>query len=295
MSVRLILSPISPKGLNSLLTTARMANLARSSRMKNIVNIHTAQNISKLPESGQAVITTNQAFNYWFVKDGKITTNALFNNLLEPTYKDDPFSSFTPLKYDGQDWDNGAAYTYDHESVFKAVSGDGLGHKLAVCNDKNYEYYMFAQLLNLAGLIDTKTSTLSISLVPTECKHFVCFIPSNEAITKALADIPGCSGLTVTDGVLSGKVSTTNKPKLATWLRQYFVNDQMNSLTAYPYEGSECNGKFYNVDGDLMTIDTSNGVRISNDNGSAVASKKFYQLPFAFPDGCFQLMEDIIK
>lgn len=266
-----------------------------SGSMKNIVNMHTAQNISSLPTSGQAVVTTNQAFNYWYVKDGKITTNALFNNLLEPTYKGDPFSSFAPLKYEGHDWDNGAAYTYDYESVFKAVSGDGLVHKLAVCNDKNYEYYMFAQLLNLAGLVDTKTNTLSVSLVPAECAHFICFIPTNEAIAAALSQIPGCTGLTVTDGVLSGKVSTTNKPKLATWLRQYFVNDQMNSLTAYPYQGSECHGKFYNVDGDLMTIDTSNGVKISNDNGSAVASKKYHQLPFAFPDGCFQLMDDVIK
>lgn len=268
-----------------------------SGSMLSMVNMHTAANISQLNTAGKQVIQTNVAYNYWFVNDGKITTNAMFNQQIEPSYKGSPFVEFHNITNNGSTWDNGSAYSYDAESVFKAASGDGLAHKLSVCNDKNYSYYLFAQLLQKAGLA---TDGLSTSIIPTEDTRFIVFIPTNDAITENLKSIPGCSGMSISNGTLNGTLTTTNKALLATYLRSYFITSIMNTITTYPYPGSVCKGIFYTTGSYKMNI-SDNGSQLSvnftnaNSNNSVNVNSKYYNLPFAFNDGCFHLIDGILK
>ena len=268
-----------------------------SGAMRDIVNIHTATNVASLPSSGTAVIETNTAYNYWFIDNGRITTNALFNEQLEPTYDGDPFVAFHPIQNNGKNWDNGSSYSYDAEAIFQPASGDGLARRLAVCNDKNFSYYMFAQLLQKAGL--TEGNALSNSILPTEDTRFICFVPTNDAIIANLTDIPGCSKLSVKDGTLDGSVTGTNKNQLAAYLRSYFITSTMNSFTSYPYLGSSCKGEFYTTGTEKMQIE-DNGAALSvrfNAEGSTFVqvNNQYHYLPFAFSDGCFHLIDGVLK
>lgn len=269
------------------------------STMLDIVNMHSAPNISSLPESGTKVVETNVAYNYWFVHDGKITSNSMFNDQLNPNYTGTPFVAFHKITNDGNDWLNGSSYSYDSPQLYKAVSGDGLAHMLAVGNDKNYKYYLFAQLMKKAGLIDG--TAIDESILPTEDTRFICFIPTNDAIKENIKKIPGCSSLSVTtSGTISGNVSGNNKSKLAAYLRNYFITSTMNSFTTYPYVGSTCKGEFFTTGSYKMNI-SDDGTKLSvkfvgadQDNTVDVNSEYFY-LPFAFTDGCFHLIDGILQ
>lgn len=276
-------------------------------RKQSIVNIHTAQNIGELKATGIQVVPTNAAFNYWYVRDGKITTNALFNEQLRPGYTGSPFVDFHEIPGTAAvtanagtvaPWDNGRAYSYDATMLFCEASGDGLEHLLAVGNDKNYEYYLFSQLLQKAGLIDTKTGKMPS--LAADGLRLIAFVPTNESIKAAISRIPGCSALTIADDyTLSGTVSATNKTLLANYLRQYFISSLMNSFTSYPYPGSECKGAFLAMSGETLII-TDNGTTLSikKDGVDAVpvaVSAKYDSLPFAYTDGCMQFIDGILE
>lgn len=262
--------------------------------MKNMTDMHIAQNVKELVSTGTQVVATSAAYNYWFVKDGRITTNALFNQQLEPTYTGDPFVDLHPILNDGHAWDNGSSYTYDASSLFEKSSGDGIGHYLAVCQDKNYSYYMFAQLLQKAGLV----SGSDLSLVVSGGERYIVFAPTNAAITEHLSEIPGCSKLTVNDGTLSGTLSANDKASLSKYLLQYFVSALMNSFTDYPFLGSSCKGEFYSSGSEKLVI-TDNGQKLSvgfASSGKTVDVIPDYNyLPFAFGDGCLHFIDGILQ
>ena len=273
-------------------------NMSKNS-MLSIVNMHTAANVSSLPESGTTAVATNVAFNYWYVHDGGITTNALFNQQLNPEYSGTPFVKF----HNAGKWSNGTSYTYDSPSLFTAVSGDGLAHVLAVGNDKNYQYYLFSQLLKKAGLTQTdskKGATLSTSILATDATRFMCFAPTNEAIKKHIKEMPGCASLSVgADGTIKGVVAGTNKTKLAAYLRSYFITSDMNSFTTYPYPGSSAKGQFYTTGNYKMDIhDNGSSLSVSftnaTKNNTVEVSPKYYYLPFAFNDGCLHFIDGIL-
>ena len=263
--------------------------------MLDLVNIHTASNINQLPTSGIQVIPTNTAFNYWFVRDGQITTNSLFNEQLTPGYTGSPYVDFHEVLMDGQPWDNGRAYTYDAPQLFAQSSGDGVAHLLAIGNDRNYEYYLFSQLLQKAGI----ASGASLTVAGVDIRNIV-FVPTNEAIRQNIGKIPGCSALKIDESYnVTGTVSTANKALLANYLRNYFVSSLMNTVASYPYPGSTCKGDFLTMSGQTLTI---------NDNGSTLSimldseaqksvpvSTKYDSLPFAFSDGCMQFIDDILE
>jgi uncharacterized surface protein with fasciclin (FAS1) repeats len=271
-----------------------------------IVNMHTAQGSVALGVRATEVYETNIAFNYWFVHDGKITTNARFNQQLNPAYEGNPFVSFKELKphfytgVEGADtWSNGMAYTYDSDDLFAEQSGDGLEHLLSVGNDKNYEYYLFAQLLQKAGLV----SGGAMPSLASEGNRMVVFVPTNEAIKAHLGSIPGCSSLSVADDyTLSGNITSNNKTLLANYLRNYFVSSLMNTITTYPYPGSPMHGTFLTMSGEKLVI--SNDGQTQQDNGTisvglqgaerVPVSSKYFCLPFAFSDGCMQLIDGIL-
>ncbi len=264
----------------------------------NFVNMHVAPNISSLPTSGTYVVQTNTSFNYWYMHDGKITTNTLFNQQLNPTYKASPWTNIAEITDNGSAWSNGRSYSYDAPAVFQPVSGDGLSHTLSVANDKTYDYYLFAQLLQKAGLVSD--GSLNTSILPSLDTRFIIFIPTNDAIIENIKSLPGCASLSVSsDGLILGSVLGANKSKLASYLRNYFITSTMNTFTAYPYVGSTCKGNFFTSGNYKMTI-SDNGSKISvHLNGSSLnnsvdVSNKYYGLPFVFTDGCFQFINGVL-
>lgn len=267
-----------------------------SGALKQITDMHVAQNVKELATTGIQVVSTNTAYNYWYVKDGKITTNALFNQQLEPSYAGDPFFTLHRITNNGKEWDNGNSYSYDAPFIFEKSSGDGLGHYLAVCNDKNYPYYMFAQLLKKAGLLDGVG--LSQTLAP-DGSRFIAFAPTNAAITASLADIPGCAKLSITDGTMSSNaLSSADKAELAKYLSQYFIHSLMNTFTDYPYIGSTCKGEFFSAGAKKLGItDTGSALKVgfvgSTTTVSVIADYDY--LPFAFNDGCLQFIDGILQ
>jgi len=261
---------------------------------RDIVNMHTAQNVSELKSEGTQVVETQSAFNYWYIHNGQITTNARFNEQLSPTYTGTPFVAFHEVTNNNEKWENGRSYAYDADDLFTQASGDGLEHLLAVGNDKNYEYYLFSQLLQKAGLV----SGGKMSSIFTEGERTIAFVPTNETIRQNIASIPGCKSLKVAnDYTLSGSVSATNKTLLANYLRNYFISSQMNTITSFPYPGSSCKGTFLNTSFSNLEID-DNGTTLSiglTDGKKVSVSQKYFCLPFAFNDGCMQFIEGILE
>ena len=266
-----------------------------ASTAQGIVNMHVAPNISELPtEQGKvAVIETNTPFNYWFVKDGEITTNVLFNQQLSPEYTGNPFVKFTPL-YEGS---NGQAYSYEGKELFRAGTGDGLERTLSICNDVNYPYYLFSQLLQKSGL--AVEGTMPTIIAPDS--RFIAFVPTNEAIKKSIADIPGASGLKIADDYrVSGSLNNTNKSKLAAYLRSYFISSILTPFAKYPYPGAGVQGEFVTFgDNTLKVVDNGEILQVNfadGENATPVNVVGDYgYLPFAYQDGCFHFIEDVLK
>ena len=71
----------------------------------------------------------------------------------------------------------------------------------------------------------------------------------------------------------------------------------MNSFTSYPYPGSDCKGTFLSMSGEnLSIIDNGETFSIQKDGANAIpVSTKYFGLPFAFSDGCMQLIDGIIE
>ena len=62
----------------------------------------------------------------------------LIIKFLEPDNNVEPFSEFTEVKNGNDNWNNGRTYMYSGTALFQAQEGDGLQHKLSVCNDNRY-------------------------------------------------------------------------------------------------------------------------------------------------------------
>ena len=276
-----------------------------SSAKTDMVNIHTSTVVNELKSAGTQVIETNEAFNYWFVKDGHITTNTLFNQqLVDPTFN--PFVPFSEVKRsEDKNWDNGKVYTYDYEGIFvKADAAQALELELSICADKNFPYYVFSQLLRLAGLAADGKFASQLTLDP-EASRFIAFIPTNEALSAALKSLPGASKLTIDSNFkVGGSLTTANKSLLARYLASYFITADRNSFSSYPYLGwaplkneFETSGDYgIKVIDDGVTLSASfiNGMSEAEGNVAPVVANYSY-LPFAYSDGCFQLLDGVLK
>ena len=255
-----------------------------SSIMRTIVNIHTATGVDELKATGTQVLTTQTGFNYWYVKDGKIASSAAYNQILEPDNNAEPFVEFTEVKNGNDSWNNGKTYMYDGTALFKAQEGDGLQHKLSVCNDVRYVYYQFAQLLQKAGMVMSSNYIFGLA----GASHVIGFIPTNEAISTAIAagQIPG---MDVTGAV-------TSSSKLRQYLLSYFIRDMENALISYPYPGSAMkNSTYVTASGkSLAYTDTGSSLSIMVDGKVANVISDYNFFPFAFDDGCFQLIDTVL-
>ncbi|HET9569968.1 MAG TPA: fasciclin domain-containing protein [Bacteroidales bacterium] len=266
-----------------------------ANEMSNLVNMHLCNGATELSSSETQVLETNVAFNYWYVHNGKITSNLLFNQYLNPAFSGDPFVDFHEINNGSNNWSNGKSYSYNYPGLFKADESDGLEYALAICNDSRYPYYLFSQLLLKAGLI---TETSLTNLMPGS--RFIAFIPSNEAIKAKLSSIPGSTGLTIaSNGSLSGTLTQTNKTKLANYLRSLFITSDLNTFTGYPYPGAGIMGTF-DTYGNYKLVLSDHGanqpltVKFTTSTNTVNVVSTYYYLPFAFKDGCFHLLEDIV-
>ena len=287
-------------------TDGGYANISQG-QARSIINIHTAPNLNALKTTGTQVVETNTAFNYWFVNDGKITTNTRFNEQLSPAYTGDPFVTFHEVTKAGEAWKNGRAYAYDSNDLFTSQTGDGLEHLLVVGNDKNYKYYIFSQLLQKAGIV----ASGKMSSIFVEGERTIVFVPTNEAIKQNIDKIPCNNKLTIADDyTLSGSLSSTEKAQLASYLRKYFITSQTNTITSYPYPGSNCKGTFHTVynitkqDADpAVDIDIESdglfriGWRVKDAAPTTWVnvSTNYAGLPFAFSDGCMQFIDGVLS
>lgn len=269
-----------------------------SSAKQNIISLHSAGvpsgQKSELPEKGTKVITTRKGWNFWFVKDGEITCNAIFNRQLNPQYNGGVFFPFTKLS----DASNGTAYSFDCDELFMEESAD-LGYNLAICADKNYEYYCFAELLRRAGIASGESLSIAAG-------RLVAFIPTNDAVRQALAEgrIPGATGVSFNDsGELDG-ADKIDKEKLANYLKSYFISDFNNVIPSYPYPGSDFRSGRYvseraaKTEGETVPqlVYTDNGtslsIRLEGFNECHVISK-YHCFPFAYENSCFHLIDDV--
>lgn len=269
--------------------------------MLQLVNMHISDNVTELKKEGQQVVNTYTPFNYWFVKNGKITSSANFNQLLTPGNTTSPFVAFHELTNSGKSWSNGKAYSYDAKSIFKSQQGDGIGHALAVCNDANYEYYIFAQLLNKAGLVVGTNLFFPSDGGYTSGGRFIAFVPTNEAIARNYQKVPGYKKLFKSTGQFnsSAKLTATEKSQLQTWITDYFVGSGENVFTDYPYVGSSCKGEFItkSLTTKMQILDngTSLSVKLEGSNVTVPVSDKYSYFPFAFNDGCIQFIDGLLK
>nr|WP_320059006.1 fasciclin domain-containing protein [uncultured Bacteroides sp.] len=270
-------------------TTDGWSNLG-SAAMQQIVNMHSVNAVAGLKTTGTQVCPLQSAFNYWFVKDGRITCNALFNQCIEPEYNGDPFVPFTEITNNGTAWSNGKAYAYNYNALFEADNSDGLKHDLAACNDQRYPYYAFVQLMKKAGMI-------SGTFIQGLGGRFAAFIPTNEAVEAGLAAgvIPGITNGKFTNGVLEG---TVNAILLSSYLRSYFITSELNVLTTYPYPGSPMKSASYQTPGMSALMYTDNGsslsVNLAGYSRMGHVISKYYYFPFAYYDGCFHLIDAVL-
>lgn len=245
---------------------------------------------SELPATGKKVYPLSRSWNYWFVKDGKITCNALFNRQLNPQNTGgSPFSAF----HKTTSASNGTVYSFDYAGIFTTESTD-ISRDIAICADKNYVYHHFSQLLKRAGLVSGEM------LLPSAYGRFITFIPTNEAIEKAIAEnrIPGITdGAFDADGNLSGTIDQT---ALRNYMYSYFIIMGDNGITSYPYVGSnmksgtyrphlpEAKGLVYTDDGSRLSV------RLEGSSNTCHVVDTYDQFPFAFENCCFHLIDDVL-
>ena len=272
--------------------------------LTNIMYMHSANiasgESSQIPATGVRVIPTQSSWNFWFIKDGKITCNALYNSQLNPQSTiTNIFCDFTKMS----DEKNGSVYQFDYNGLFNAEDGD-ISRNIAICADKNYVYYCFAQLLKKAGLVSGETLFNAYKFengIGTRARY-TAFIPTNEAIQKALIEgrIPGAINASFdADGTLTG---TFNAAELRNYLNAYFITLSSNSITSYPYIGSTMkSGKYVSqqtaAEGEtapaLIYTDSGNSLSIQLEGGRKCNVIPDYNyFPFAFEYACFHLIDD---
>ena len=238
-----------------------------SGKMLDMANMNTSTAVAELKTTGIQVVESNATFNYWYIKDGKITTNALFNEQLSPTFNEEIWYPFHEIKAsaDGASWSNGKAYAYEYPSVYMPASDKSLENELSQNVDRAYPYACFVQLLQKAGLATSSSSggsyfTGMLTLDRNSPRFFV-LVPTNDAIKNALNTLPGCKSLKI-DETTYAITGTATKADLANYLLSYFVMSTSNVFTSYPYVGSSFQGE-YRTDGDYNLVITDNGKSLS--------------------------------
>lgn len=260
-----------------------------------LAQIHTSfGQVTTLKTSGTQVVVAQTPYNYWFVKDGKVTCSKYFNNiLLNPSY--DPFVPFTEVTNNGTAWTNGKVYAYQADQTNGMFDADidgitSLQKTIAIANDPAAPYYIFAKLIKEAGMVKGE-------VIDGLSGRVVMFIPSNEVLIKALQEkkIPGATAITVSGNELSG---TAEDPiALKAYLSNYIMVG--SALTTCPYPGSAMkSGEYLNYNGQMLEY-TDNGtslsVKLANGTTNCAVDGKWWYFPFCYNDGCFHMITGLLS
>jgi uncharacterized surface protein with fasciclin (FAS1) repeats len=264
-----------------------------TSKMQSMVNMHTVYGGEGLSSTGTKVLATQLPFNYWFVKDGGITNNALFNKCIEPDFSGSVFVPFTEITNNGTAWSNGKTYSYGSADIlFQEDASDGLAHTIVVTNDGRYPFNSFSQLLKRANMV------LGSNITGLTVGRFIAFIPTNEAIATALSQnlIPGITNGTVAaDGSITA--ASIDVQTLQNYLLSYFLRSPETVITTYPYPGSNMRSGIYKTASgtNLKYTDTGSALSVQLENRQEVKVIPTYDyFPFAYSDGGFHLIEAIL-
>lgn len=258
-----------------------------TSEMERILNMHVINFDGQLNKSGAKVYPTQLAFNYWYVKDGKIASSASFTKYANFDNLEDPFTPFKEITNEGNaPWSNGRAYSYEYPGIFKQENSDGLNYKLSISNEVRDPYYLFSQLLKKAGLVEGN------KIKALDTYRFVVFVPTNSTLQAALDanQIPGVQG---------GLNGTINQEILAKYMLSYFLSTSNNVITSYPYPGSDMKNGSYTTPASTRLIYTDNGtslgIQLEGGNGNISRVITDYDLfPFAYHDGGFHFIDSIL-
>lgn len=268
-------------------------DVMNSAAMLETVNLHTVTGGSGIQMSGTQVLRTNIPYTYWFIKDGKITTSALFNEHFNNPGTTVDFYELSESTYKGNSWSNGKAYTYSCPEIFSPViSSQSMQYRLAITQDASYPYYRFSQLLRDADLIDSSRGIITF-INGVRC---MTFVPTNEAIASAIAkgEIPGID----TNGTVS------DKAKLAAYLKCYFIATEENGMASYPFVGSGASGEYHTFGDNAHINIIDNGselkVQLSADLfGKGVTPvvnvvPDFDYFPFSYNDGGAHYIDGVL-
>ena len=291
-----------------------------------------------LPTSGSKVLRTwslsAEDWNYWYVKDGKITNSILYNTLLRTTdadtkTKDDIFVPFHLLSYRGDEngWTNGHAYAYDNllfDGNWERAAFAGYRNFYSLMNsqrtNKTTEFYGWITLLNKAGLIDGNNNNAPTFWI----EKSLMFVPETRALEKAILEgrVPGVSatGTVVGDDDFFDHVTIDDPGKVEEYVQLYYVPISTRVFSNYPYRGwgeeTQSSGGLItmqqheeNVNGQNRMVPTNinifdNGTYLSvgivDDPLAGTSSKtvkvidKYDYLPFIFEDGAVHFLEDVM-
>jgi uncharacterized surface protein with fasciclin (FAS1) repeats len=275
-----------------------------TAKLQRLINVHTVSGEVALPAHGTKVYTSQNASTYWFIKDGKITTNAIFNGVLGMSGND--FSSlFSPLEEitnNGEPWSNGKSYVYkSNRGLFDIDGADagenyrGMKAALATCVESKYPYFVFAQLLKQAGMVNGTD-------LPDFQGRAIAFIPTNEVLVQAMAEgkIPGVKNASVDLSQAEPVLEGTFEPQvLKKYLKNYFlITRYAPEVTSCPYIGSTTwkTGTYRNAnDNNIIYTDNGETLSVQLDGTSRVCSvvPTYYYFPFAYNDGGFHLIDSV--
>lgn len=160
--------------------------------------------------SGKQVYRTRNAFNYIFVKDGKVYSSSSYNSS-----EDVGASAISGNWYNGASLETQLAMGAETRSIkFTLIGAESSSNVL-------HPYAEFSKLLAKAGLMEVGNS-LSFLFG----NRFVLFAPDNETVLQGIED-----------GVIP-----TEKDELADYVKSYFVSVSDNSLGDYPFPGFNVQG-----------------------------------------------------
>lgn len=286
--------------------------------------------LTELPLSGNHVFRTLSPDYrlYWYVKDGKITNSFLFNNLItytgNATTEADVYCEFEELKFRGEDWSNGRAYSYDGTRAQKLFEGS-LDNALysnfvpmmyALRTDETTLFNAFMQLLMTGQMIDEESQ--SLTLMTESC---LMFIPTNRAVKEAIVagKIPGITTTANADATTADFFAAsvvTDLAALQDYLKVYFVPLSTAVISNFPFlgwgEDTEAEGGLITlnsrtevVDGAVQTIavhlnvydnGSSMSVKVAEDgyNGEVAIVGDYDYFPFVFDDGCVHFINGVL-